>query len=328
MKIKLLLPAGGARGVYQVGFLSRLLQNDDVEVVEARGISVGSYVAPFAITGNIDLLKDFVMRGLQSETESFFVDWPFVKIETTHRSYEHPLSNLFRFAYFFINLAAFADIRTDLLAQLQQRIAQSEALQSKMRHLHMYAVDIETGALKHFDLSDDHTRAHWIDVVRASTAAPGVLPPVCIDQRYYVDGAVINTYPFDDGDRDQPDPDSATYTLMLDFEDQTRPATNYRHIDNRSSLSVFVLFRQIVRIVLARVIAYETEVIEQTHTYEEQIDMASTTESMHSKVSRRGNFFRYSLKIDVDNPFVFDQDYIARAFQEGVCAAEDFISRG
>lgn len=79
--IKIILPGGGVKCSYQVGFMDALLSNDDFfnkyEIVEINGSSGGAIVGSYAATGQIDKLKDIIIK--YEKLSDIFEPWFFIQ---------------------------------------------------------------------------------------------------------------------------------------------------------------------------------------------------------------------------------------------------------
>ena len=78
--IKIILPGGGVKCSYQVGFMDALLSNDDFfkkyEIVEINGSSGGAIVGSYAATGQIEKLKDIITK--YEKLNDVFEPWFYV----------------------------------------------------------------------------------------------------------------------------------------------------------------------------------------------------------------------------------------------------------
>ena len=154
-QVSLALGGGAAKGLAHVGVL-RGLEEDGIEVAAVAGTSMGSIVgALFA-------------RGMTArEMEGFFsaVDW----------------SRLGRIMVRSPGGAAFSDLLRETIGEMS-----IEELELPFAAV---CCDLESGeevVLRSGDLAD---------AVRASSAIPGILPPLVVDSRTLVDGAMVTPVP-------------------------------------------------------------------------------------------------------------------------------------
>ncbi len=154
-RVSLALGGGAAKGLAHVGVL-RGLEEDGIEVAAIAGTSMGSIVgALFA-------------RGMKAvEMEAFFtaVEW----------------SSLARIMLRSVNGGAFSDLLTETLG--------SESIEDLDLPYAAVCCDLESG-------SEVVVRQGPLaEAVRASSAIPGILPPVVIEGRTLVDGAMVTPVP-------------------------------------------------------------------------------------------------------------------------------------
>lgn len=58
VRVRLILPGGGVKGTFQVGFIQAMQRSDKYEIDHVYGTSVGALIAPFAVCGRIDRVAD------------------------------------------------------------------------------------------------------------------------------------------------------------------------------------------------------------------------------------------------------------------------------
>lgn len=170
MTTALVLAGGGSLGAVQVGSL-RALVEAGVEFDMVVGTSVGAVNAAWLVgdptAGGVEELGR-IWRGL-------------------HRADVFPTNPLRGI------LAAAGQRRSVVsggaLRTLLTRHLRFERLEEPEIGLHVVAGDVQTG--EEVLLSEGPA----VDAVLASTAIPGVLPPVRIGDRWYMDGGVLNNCP-------------------------------------------------------------------------------------------------------------------------------------
>jgi len=154
-RVSLALGGGAAKGLAHVGVL-RGLEEDGVEVVAIAGTSMGSIVGAL------------LARGMTArEMEAFFsaVDWS-------------------RLAGIMVRSpggSAFSDL-------LRETIGEASIEELKLPFAAV-CCDLDNGEEVVLDRGD------LADAVRASSAIPGILPPLVIDGRTLVDGAMVTPVP-------------------------------------------------------------------------------------------------------------------------------------
>ena len=60
-KVSLVLSSGGARGLAHLGVIESLV-NDQIEISEISGSSIGSVIAVFYASGELNVFKDWVFN--------------------------------------------------------------------------------------------------------------------------------------------------------------------------------------------------------------------------------------------------------------------------
>lgn len=154
-RVSLALGGGAAKGLAHVGVL-RGLEEDGIEVAAVAGTSMGSIVGAL------------LARGMAArEMEAFFsaVDW----------------SRLGRIMVRSPGGAAFSDLLRETIGE-----ASIEKLEPPFAAV---CCDLDNGEEVVLGTGD------LADAVRASSAIPGILPPLVVDGRTLVDGALVTPVP-------------------------------------------------------------------------------------------------------------------------------------
>jgi NTE family protein len=170
MSTALVLAGGGSLGAVQVGMLRALIEADvrfDLVVGTSVGAMNAAWVAGDPTPAGVAALTA-IWRGLRRRDVFPPSPWQ--------------------------GLLAAAGRRPSLvtsrgLRDLLERHLPFERLDEPQIGLHVVAVDVQTG--RDVLLSTGPA----VEAVLASTAIPGVLPPVSIDGRWYIDGGVVNNTP-------------------------------------------------------------------------------------------------------------------------------------
>jgi NTE family protein len=158
--IGLALGGGGARGFAHIGVLRTLLAHG-IEPDIIVGTSIGAVVGGCHAAGRLDVLEDWA-RGLTKRGILSYLD---------------------------ITLAAGGLIGGGkLAARLEEQLGNTpiEALPIRFA-----TITTEVGTGHEIWL----TRGRMVDAMRASYALPGIFPPVALDGRWLVDGALVNPVP-------------------------------------------------------------------------------------------------------------------------------------
>nr|WP_249780695.1 patatin-like phospholipase family protein [Bradyrhizobium sp. dw_78] len=158
--IGLALGGGAARGFAHIGILRTLLAHGIVPNVVV-GTSIGAVVGGAYAAGHLDTLEEWA-RGLQPR-----------------------------------NILSYLDIRlngsgliggTKLAAQLEAAMG-STLIEDMPIKFATVATEVRTGHEIWL------TRGRIVDAMRASYALPGIFAPVLVDDRWLVDGALVNPVP-------------------------------------------------------------------------------------------------------------------------------------
>lgn len=91
-----------------------------------------------------------------------------------------------------VNIGSFVDIAP--YGDLLRTLINEEAIQRSPRRIHITATNWIQGTARYF-CNPDFYEGRGIQAIMASTAIPGVFPPVRIDRDIYVDGGVVQNTP-------------------------------------------------------------------------------------------------------------------------------------
>jgi NTE family protein len=158
--IGLALGGGGARGFAHIGVIRTLLANG-VEPDIIVGTSIGAVVGGCHAAGRLDVIEDWA-RGLTKRGILGYLD---------------------------VSLSGGGLIGGGkLAARLEEKLGNTpiEALPIRFA-----TITTEVGTGHEIWL----TRGRLVDAMRASYALPGIFPPVALDGRWLVDGALVNPVP-------------------------------------------------------------------------------------------------------------------------------------
>lgn len=160
MKIGLALGSGASRGWAHIGVI-QALEDLGIHIDIVAGCSIGAYVGSAYASGRLDELSDWV----KSLTE-----WQVFALMGVGFYRGGLVSGLKVFKALQDNFAF------EEFSELQKPFA-------------AVATDLYSGR------EVDFTQGSVIEAVRASCAIPGLFPPVCVDNRWLVDGGVVNPVP-------------------------------------------------------------------------------------------------------------------------------------
>jgi NTE family protein len=159
-EIGLALGGGVARGWVHIGVLKALIKAG-IEPDVVSGTSIGAVVGALYLTGNLENLEKWA-RALTSRSIFNFLDF---------------------------NWGGNSLITGERLARLLDEYLGDNCIEQVNRPFATVATELTTG------------NEHWlrqgrlVDVLRASYALPGVFAPIRLEERWLVDGALVNPCP-------------------------------------------------------------------------------------------------------------------------------------
>lgn len=169
-ELAFVLGGGGVLGAHEVGMLQALAERDikpDVILGTSVGAINGAFFAADPTLGGVERLSELWRESNWSE-----------------RSPGAALRRLTTLARSGTHLESLSEMRERLVALLPvQRVEELEV------PFQCVAASIERAAEHWFD------RGPLADVVLASCAVPGILPPVPIDGEHFIDGGIVNSIP-------------------------------------------------------------------------------------------------------------------------------------
>ena len=160
--IGLALGSGASRGWSHIGVIKALLR-EGIEPDIVCGTSVGAIIGASSVAGNLKGLEDWVLGSTRSDVLRFFgiglSQTGFVDTE--------------RLSWFLHNHVA----------------AEEQRIEDMPKKYAAVSTDLDTGREVWF------TKGGVAEAVRASMALPGLFPAVRNDQRWLVDGGLVNPVP-------------------------------------------------------------------------------------------------------------------------------------
>ena len=160
LKVGLALGGGGARGCAHIGVI-RALEEEGVRIHCIAGTSIGSFVGGIYAAGDIHALEDFLLK----------VKW---KDVVRHLDPVLPKKGLFE-----------GEKIRDLINRL---LPEHDFGSTKIPYMAI-ATDLLSGEEVRI------TSGNMVDAIRASIAIPAVFTPFKKDDRYLIDGGVVNPLP-------------------------------------------------------------------------------------------------------------------------------------
>ncbi len=179
-KIHFILPAGGVRGAFQAGFLYNLFSNykDSFEIAKIDGTSVGALNGFAAISNQLDYLSNFWLSI--NSIEDLFENW----------SESYLFGSLKCFYHTYYNGGFYSNKK--LKSIIEKAAINWENYSEEYRDKYScVTVCVNTGETNYINGSNSNIT----DFITAS-ASPWVLSnPVKIENKTYMDGALLETYP-------------------------------------------------------------------------------------------------------------------------------------
>jgi NTE family protein len=161
-KIGLALGSGASRGWSHIGIINTLLE-EGIEPDIVCGTSIGAIIGGSYVAGNLDKLEKWVLSSTRADVRQFFNFWfsqsSFVDTE--------------RLSWFLHNFVADAELGIEDVPKVFGAVS----------------TDLDTGR------EVWHKRGRLAKAVRASMAMPGLFPAIQDDQRWLVDGGLVNPVP-------------------------------------------------------------------------------------------------------------------------------------
>ncbi len=161
-KVQLVLGSGGARGIAHIGVIQRLLE-DDYEIVEIVGCSMGAVVGGMYSAGHLEAYTEWLLK--QSKTDVYRL--------------------------FDITFSLHGLVKGDRIFQILEEMAGKHDIEKLKIPFTAIATDMHSRTEVHFN------EGNLFKALRASTGIPGVFTPIADSGRLYVDGAVLNPLPVD-----------------------------------------------------------------------------------------------------------------------------------
>lgn len=202
--VRLILPGGGVRAVFQAGFLKEMQDSGMFEIDMAYGCSAGALICPLAVTGKVHILEDMfdTMNSIDDIVEqwSFIPNIPGLKknwFPSLYNSLQkllgpnNYLSKLLSFIHLYFSLGMYkritlVDTIYNSLNKEERRVAEKKC--------NIVAWDLLESKNVWFKGKDLYT------AMQASSALYFVVPPVRYKKSYLIDGGLNDIYAVSDID--------------------------------------------------------------------------------------------------------------------------------
>ena len=159
-KVSLVLSSGGARGLAHLGVIESLV-NDQIEISEISGSSIGSVIAVFYASGELNVFKDWVFN----------------------------LDKMGVFSYMDFSVSGQGLLKGDKVFNQLKKIIPDR----KIEDLNIPVSVVTTNISQN---KEEVIRSGSIyDAIRASCSIPGLVKPFVRNENEFVDGGVLNPLP-------------------------------------------------------------------------------------------------------------------------------------
>jgi NTE family protein len=163
-KVGIALGGGGARGLAHIGVL-RVLDNAGIKVDAIAGVSMGAVVgAAYSLGMSLDEMEEIA-------------------------NFYSKKRNIARILDFSISRTSF--IKGVKVKQFFNKVYDNKTFVNFKIPVYIVVTNLETGE------EEILSKGSVAEAVRASSAVPGIFPPVKIHNNYYIDGGVVNPTPID-----------------------------------------------------------------------------------------------------------------------------------
>ena len=159
-KVSLVLSSGGARGLAHLGVIESLV-NDQIEISEISGSSIGSLIAVFYASGELNVFKDWVFN----------------------------LDKMGVFSYMDFSVSGQGLLKGDRVFNQLKKIIPDR----KIEDLNIPVSVVTTNISQN---KEEVIRSgSMYDAIRASCSIPGLVKPFVRNENEFVDGGVLNPLP-------------------------------------------------------------------------------------------------------------------------------------
>ncbi|HDD64821.1 MAG TPA: patatin-like phospholipase family protein [Firmicutes bacterium] len=187
-KIGLALSGGGARSLCQIGVI-KVLEKEGISIDVITGTSMGAIIgAIYSFTKNAEFLEEAILR-FTSEKNVKKIERIFSRFKKGGfiKRVSNGLKNLSLFIYDSFKTGLFSS--ETVIERVERYFKKEFFFEDAKINLGITATQCETGKLAIFN------KGKIFPAIIASSAIPGLITPVKINGKRYVDGGVISTIP-------------------------------------------------------------------------------------------------------------------------------------
>lgn len=186
----LALGGGGARGIAHIGVL-KVLEEEKIEITSISGCSMGAIVGGlYAYFGNVKEVEDFVFQAIKNTKNEIF------NLNALYKDADKKDKNYFEHLIEYIGERVNALKTLGRLSYFDEKVANDifkmvpdvpiESLGIKFSAI---ATDLNSGEEINF------TEGSLRTALKASSAIPGIFPPVALGSKLLVDGSASESVP-------------------------------------------------------------------------------------------------------------------------------------
>jgi predicted acylesterase/phospholipase RssA len=178
IKLRIMLPGGGSKGSFQLGFISEILQSGKYMIDAVYGTSIGAILSPFISNEEPQPLID-LFNNIKSIDD----------IMEPRKILGFPIRNqLILGLYSFLYLGAYKSI---VLVDKMLALLSPEQLKIAQKRCHVVSYDILNNEEKWFTGSE-------LEIgIKCSSALWLAVPPINYNNGLYTDGGVTEVFPVD-----------------------------------------------------------------------------------------------------------------------------------
>jgi len=189
-KFGLALGGGGARGLAHIGVL-KVLDDENIKIDAITGCSMGALVGGlYAYYGNVKQVEEFILDAIKHPK---FIELGIDKLKENNKK---PDKNYFAQFFDYIGTRILALKALNRLSYFDEKVTEEiyqiipdTPIENFKIKFSAIATDLLTGEEINF------TKGSLRDVIKASSAIPGIFPPVKYQNYFLVDGSASESVP-------------------------------------------------------------------------------------------------------------------------------------
>jgi predicted acylesterase/phospholipase RssA len=179
-KVILILPGGGVRCTFQMGFLHDFLKSEKYDITQIYASSMGAIIAPLVVNKKIDLLKNMFQEI--NKLEDIFIKWNWYYFPWIFKGF----FNLFYKLSIYKSNKLF-DLVWDKLSLIEK--------QKTYQILQVPAYNMKTNTEDWFFANENNNINDLYHMIKASSSLWMLTPPYEYNNNLYLDGGSCNLFP-------------------------------------------------------------------------------------------------------------------------------------